>query len=259
LLALLSLPIFLLISQGCTTTPPGTEHNRPLINGRLSRGGVHTLTGSFSAAWTDLAIDGRGPSPLLVRTYNTDEPNVSDLGIGWTHSYEAHLDLGFNGEVLLTVRKLAATRTYRRRTATIPRRAAAAGSEGADTAGPAVAGQVDYGSTALSQAVRARRLADKNIANTYAAGRLESGDIIVGRSSGGLHAEEDVIAQAGGRRIVDLYSEFEPCANKCRAATTGMNVTWSWPWNGIDRGDAEAIRAASQTARNTAIKELFGR
>jgi YD repeat-containing protein len=84
-------------------TPAGSEHNRPLINGELSRGGVHTLTGSFSHAYTDLAIRGRGPTPLLARTYNSNDPTVGPLGPGWTHTYATRLVRpdGTSGDVVL--------------------------------------------------------------------------------------------------------------------------------------------------------------
>jgi RHS repeat-associated protein len=118
-------------------------------------------------------------------------------------------------------------------------------------------GKVAYGSTKLSKAVQARRLRDAETegktyakGGNYSAARLEDGTILTGRSSGELHAEEDVIRQAGNRPIVDLYSEREPCQNKCQALTQGMNVTWSWDWNGVDRG-------ASNRDLNASVGALF--
>jgi hypothetical protein len=112
------------------------------------------------------------------------------------------------------------------------------------------AGRVPYGGTDLSRAVQARRIADGGRAGrtgNYAAGRLEDGTIITGRSSGTAHAEQDVMSQAGSRRIVDMYSEREPCAGVCQDLVKNMNTSWSWNWNGVDR---EAItREIVQTVR----------
>jgi len=94
-------------------------------------------------------------------------------------------------------------------------------------------------------------LLDANKLNNYGAARLENGTIIVGRSSAQWHAEEELIARAGARKITDLYTELEPCARKCAALTGGMNATWSWAWNDVDR-------AASQFAKREAIRRLFG-
>ncbi|MGW7788423.1 RHS repeat-associated core domain-containing protein [Streptomyces tricolor] len=110
--------------------------------------------------------------------------------------------------------------------------------------------QVGYGDTELSRSVQLQRLINKDKKGNYGAARLEDGTILVGRSSGGSHAEEDLIRQADGRKIVDLYSEREPCARKCQALTRDMNVTWSYAWNGVDR-------AASNSALKRAIDDLF--
>src|SRR5262249_19264614 len=130
----------------------------------------------------------------------------------------------------------------------ILRAAAEAAAEAAEDA----TGQVGYGSTSLSRAVQAARITAKDKFGNYAAGRLEDGTIIIDRSSGELHAEQDVIQQAGERRIVDLYSEREPCEARCKALTQDMNVTWSWRWNPPD------VRDATKAAFRAAIRELFG-
>ncbi|MFD9565400.1 polymorphic toxin-type HINT domain-containing protein [Streptomyces sp. NPDC059994] len=96
-------------------------------------------------------------------------------------------------------------------------------------------GPVAYGSTELSRATMFQRLLDKNKGNNYGAARLEDGTILIGRSSAGIHAEEDLVRQAGDRKIVELYSEREPCEAKCQALTAGMKTSWSWQWNGVDR------------------------
>ncbi|MBT2411108.1 RHS repeat-associated core domain-containing protein [Streptomyces sp. ISL-12] len=122
--------------------------------------------------------------------------------------------------------------------------------EGTATGSTGSSSQVAYGGTDLSQSVQLQRLIDANKKNNYAAGRLEDGTILVGRSSKAEHAEESVIRQADGQKIVDLYSELEPCANKCAGKTENMNVTYSWRWNGVDR-------AQSKDAMKKAINELF--
>jgi len=99
---------------------------------------------------------------------------------------------------------------------------------------------VEYGSTDLSRAVQEARLADGNRGNNYGAARLADGSIITARSSAGVHAEEALINNADSRRIVELYSEREPCANKCADLTSGIPTAWSWRWNGVDRGSVNA-------------------
>jgi hypothetical protein len=60
-----------------------------------------------------------------------------------------------------------------------------------------------------------------------------------------------VIRQAGGRRIVDLFTEREPCAARCATLTKGMNVTWSWAWN------PNTVREASKALMKAAVRGLF--
>ncbi|MEU8295586.1 RHS repeat-associated core domain-containing protein [Streptomyces pseudogriseolus] len=124
-------------------------------------------------------------------------------------------------------------------------READAASEGSE---PSI-GKVPYGSTSLGKSVALQRLIDKKLTGgNYAAGRLEDGTILVGRSNKAMHAEEDIIQQAGGKRIVDIYSEREPCKNKCMKLTTGMNRTYTVPWNGVDRDAANAALKKAQRA-----------
>lgn len=113
------------------------------------------------------------------------------------------------------------------------------------------AGQIDYGSTALSRAVQSTRIAAKDRGGNYAAGSLDDGSTVVGRSSADLHAEQDIIRQAGGRRIMEMFTEREPCAARCAALTQDINVTWSWPWN------PPGVRPASNAALRGAVRELF--
>lgn len=37
-----------------------------------------------------------------------------------------------------------------------------------------------------------------------------------------------------------MYSEREPCKNKCQGLTSDMNVTYTVRWNGVDRDAANA-------------------
>lgn len=112
-------------------------------------------------------------------------------------------------------------------------------------------GQVNYNSTDLSKEVVARRRLDVSIigktrarTGNYAAARLEDGTIITARS-GAKHAEENLLKDAGGRRIISLYSERAPCAAKCAgllsAHNPGMRISWSWEWNGADAKVESAI------------------
>jgi RHS repeat-associated protein len=72
------------------TAPTDTQRNPPYVNG-ASVGGVHTLTGSFTAGDTDVSIAGRGPTPQFTRTYNSNDPRPGAFGLGWTHNYAIHL------------------------------------------------------------------------------------------------------------------------------------------------------------------------
>ncbi len=122
--------------------------------------------------------------------------------------------------------------------------------------------KVEYGSTPLSQAVQDARIAAKDMGGNYAAGALEDGTILIGRSSAEQHAEDDVIEQAAGRRITDIYSEREPCSFKC-AATQDMNPTWSWPWNpatvraGANAAVRAAVRGAIPVSRRSLVCESY--
>ena len=71
--------------------PPGTGLNPPDPNGGYSPDPVHSFSGAYSYTFTDLSIAGRGPSPMLARTYNSNDPRVGVLGPAWTHSYEVRL------------------------------------------------------------------------------------------------------------------------------------------------------------------------
>ncbi|GGT45884.1 hypothetical protein GCM10010254_75740 [Streptomyces chromofuscus] len=123
--------------------------------------------------------------------------------------------------------------------------------------GQPTTGQVGYGSTDLSRSVQLTRLINKDKVGNYAAARLDDGTIVIGRS-GQIHAEEDIIYnQAKGRKIVDMYSEREPCKAKCLDLTKDMNVTYTVPWNGATKAEQDAIRAASNRELKRLIKDLF--
>ena len=114
-----------------------------------------------------------------------------------------------------------------------------------------VSGQVSYGSTVMSQMIQAIRLENNDTRGNYAIGCLEDGTIVIGRSSSDtLHAERDVVQQAGFRRIVDLYSEREPCP-RCAGLTRGVNTSWSFEWNPSE------VRPQSTINFQDAMNELF--
>jgi hypothetical protein len=85
----------------------------------------------------------------------------------------------------------------------------------------------------------------------YAVGCLEDGTIVMGRSYGKMHAEQDVIRQAGFRRIIDLYSERDPCQERCAELTRGVNTSWSFRWNPPE------VRPQSTLAFRDAMRRLF--
>jgi RHS repeat-associated protein len=113
-------------------------------------------------------------------------------------------------------------------------------------------GQVAYGSTELSQYVQEVRVGMNDRGGNFAAARLEDGDVLLGRSNGDMHAEHDIISQAAGRRITDLYTERQPCARCAARIPEGTNVTWSYPWNAD-----KAVQTASNAALRNAIRGLF--
>jgi RHS repeat-associated protein len=113
-------------------------------------------------------------------------------------------------------------------------------------------GQVAYGSTELSQYVQEVRVGMNDSRGNFAAARLEDGEILLGRSNADMHAEEDILSQAGGRRITDLYTERQPCAACAKQIQEGTSVTWSFAWNAD-----KAVQKASNAALRTAIRGLF--
>jgi hypothetical protein len=127
-------------------------------------------------------------------------------------------------------------------------------------------GLVEYGSTVLSKAIQTARLAAKDKLGNYAAALLEDGSTIIKRSSSkwGPHAEGFLIDESKslGKKIVELYSEREPCAAKCVGLLRGegiTKVTWSFPWNGITQEEAESIRKATNQAFKQAMSALFAK
>jgi hypothetical protein len=99
--------------------------------------------------------------------------------------------------------------------------------------------------------IQAERLTANDQAGNYAIGCLEDGTILVARSSISAHAEESLIRQAGFRRIIDLYSERQPCQESCLGRTGGMNTSWSFRWNPPE------IRPQSTLEFRAAMRELF--
>lgn len=84
--------------------PIGTQWNSPGLYYRYSCDPVQTYTGSYSYSFTDIAIQGRGPSPIFMRSYNSNDTRVGPLGPGWTHSYNIRLTSPGDGtdDVILT-------------------------------------------------------------------------------------------------------------------------------------------------------------
>jgi len=72
--------------------PARTQYGLGQPYGSSSRDPVHTLTGAFLYQHTDLAIAGRGPSPLFRRSYSSiDTRYTAGIGVGWTHNYAINL------------------------------------------------------------------------------------------------------------------------------------------------------------------------
>ncbi|MFD7232128.1 RHS repeat-associated core domain-containing protein [Streptomyces sp. NPDC059881] len=119
-------------------------------------------------------------------------------------------------------------------------------------------GQVPYGGTHLSEAVRLQRLIDNKKNGNYASALLADGTVLVAHADKDLHSEEYLLQGAKGRKIVAVYSEREPCStgHKCASqlAAAGItNISWSFKWNGI----GEAGRRDSNDALAGEIRKLF--
>jgi hypothetical protein len=99
--------------------------------------------------------------------------------------------------------------------------------------------------------IQAERLKTNDKVGNYAVGCLEDGTIVMGRFAGGVHAEVSVIRQAGFRRIIDLYSERQPCQESCLDRTGGMNTSWSFRWNPPE------IRPQTTLEFKAAMRDLF--
>lgn len=59
--------------------PPGTQYIDATY-GSSSQDPVQTFTGAFNYRHTDIAIAGRGPTPTLVRSYNSNTCAAGGLG-----------------------------------------------------------------------------------------------------------------------------------------------------------------------------------
>jgi RHS repeat-associated protein len=68
--------------------PDGTAM---LENGATAGDPVQTFSGAFLYGDTDVAIAGRGPTPIVSRSYNSADTRDGPLGPGWTHAYAARL------------------------------------------------------------------------------------------------------------------------------------------------------------------------
>jgi RHS repeat-associated protein len=136
------------------------------------------------------------------------------------------------------------------------------GSSSGSTANPPPTGKVSYGQSELSKVVQERRIVDGGKvgrSGNYGAARLEDGSIITGRS-GQVHAEEDLVNQAKGlgKKIVELYTERQPCANLCEKLVKDVpHVSWTWDWNGATKAATQALRGDTTNSMKEAIKALF--
>lgn len=114
--------------------------------------------------------------------------------------------------------------------------------------------RVQYGSTELSRVVQKMRLATHDRSHNYAAALLDDGEIVVGVSNRDMHAEMRLLSQLKGRAIVSIYTEREPCSNRCLPALKGQNIsdiTWSVPWN------PGSVRAESNITLVKEVRKIF--
>ncbi|WP_329369794.1 hypothetical protein [Streptomyces sp. NBC_01483] len=100
----------------------------------------------------------------------------------------------------------------------------------------------------------------------YVSARLKDGTIITGRSMGkgraGIHAEEDLINQAGGVENIDaVFTARAPCDNKCDGLLrdTDVDVSCALPWNHPDAAVRKATRPDQLTSTSHTPGKLTGR
>jgi hypothetical protein len=75
--------------------------------------------------------------------------------------------------------------------------------------------------------------------------------------SGAKHSERILIEMAGERRILDLYSEYQPCSGRCDRVLKDVGVSWSWDRNAVDPLLQKVLRKQSDLAKTKAVRELF--
>ncbi|AYW77500.1 hypothetical protein EGX94_04875 [Propionibacterium acidifaciens] len=80
------------------------------------------------------------------------------------------------------------------------------------------------------------------------------------RSNKDWHAEQGAVKQYGDR-IVELYTERQPCSSRCDPMLRGRNIdtTYSYPWTSGANETAQAIRDTTNSALGDAVRNLFGR
>lgn len=173
---------------------------------------------------------------------------------------------------------------------------------------PTAEGQVIYGCNDLSRNLQDVRLwlrqnsrgqtdplfkSGIRPSSNFAIARMQDGTFLIGYSANDAHAEERLLQQARGQtqRIVwdpatrsvtfrspqagtinQLYTEIEPCANKCDRALRDANLrnrtTWSWRWNapaGTAPEDRSTVQKEIRNVTNNnktgekphAIRQLF--
>ena len=79
---------------------------------------VNCATGNQFETQTDLAVGGRGLRLNLTRTYNSQlaakQKEHGPFGFGWTSSYSAHLELGYEGKEATVYQDNGSTATFGR-------------------------------------------------------------------------------------------------------------------------------------------------
>jgi RHS repeat-associated protein len=95
-----------------------TSENEPDRKGCSLGYPVNCATGNQVETQTDLAVGGRGLGLSLTRTYNSQlaatQIEHGPFGFGWTGSYSAHLELGYEGKEATVYQDNGSTATFGR-------------------------------------------------------------------------------------------------------------------------------------------------
>ena len=96
--------------------------------------------------------------------------------------------------------------------------------------------------------------------NNGAAAKFADGSVEVRFSQeSGLHAEVKLVnsAKEKGTTIVEIYSERQPCTNKCEALLPSAKVTWSFRWNPEVGEKLTDVRSAATSHIKAYLNQLF--